>query len=153
MSHFIAWTKRVFTTNQNFPLDLLLFKHVVKNKLSKYFWVSFRDYNFFLLKRYIFSEFSRKFFKTTGKHTLAVCGSFRGENFFLLIFVPFYWFDQKQLLKQIQIFLSICSFSNKKTTNFLSISMLLPEIVTFVSKKSCFQWISQKCFKKQKSIV
>ena len=34
--------------------------------------------------------------QTTEKHSLAVCGSFRGEKQFLLIFVAFYWFDQKQ---------------------------------------------------------
>ena len=27
-----------------------------------------------------------------------------------LIFIPFYWFDQKQLFKQIQIFFTICPF-------------------------------------------
>ena len=29
---------------------------------------------------------------------------------FLLKFIPFYWFDQKQLFKQMQIFLRICPF-------------------------------------------
>ena len=31
--------------------------------------------------------------KTTERHSLAVCGSLCGENQFLLIFIPFYWFD------------------------------------------------------------
>ncbi len=26
------------------------------------------------------------------------------KNFFIFLFVPFYWFDQKKLFKQIQIF-------------------------------------------------
>ena len=90
----------------------------------------------FLLKREVFSKFPRKRFKTTGKHSLAVCASFCGEKLFLLIFVPFYWFDQKQLFKQIQIFLWICPFSNLlRTTNFLSISVELSERVTFWTKK------------------
>ena len=47
------------------------------------------------------------------------------------------WFDQKQLFKQIQIFLRICPFSNMgRKTNFLSISVLISEIVTFMSKKN-----------------
>ena len=48
----------------------------------------------------------------TERHSLAVCGSVFGEKKFLLIFVPFYWFDQKQLFKKIQIFLKISQFSN-----------------------------------------
>ena len=44
------------------------------------------------------------------RHSLAVCGSFCGEKQFLLIFIPFYWFDQKQLYKQNLIFLRICPF-------------------------------------------
>ena len=86
----------------------------------------------FLIKREVFSEFPRKRFKTTGKHSLAVCDAFCGEKLFLLIFVPFYWFDQKQLFKQIQIFFWICRFSNLlRKTNFLSISELLSERVIF----------------------
>ena len=54
------------------------------------------------------------------------------EKQILLIFVPFYWFDQKQLFKQIQFFLWICPFSNMlRKTNFLSFSVLHSEIVTF----------------------
>ena len=44
------------------------------------------------------------------RHSLAVCGSLLGEKKFLLIFVPCYLFDQKQLFKQIQIFLRISPF-------------------------------------------
>ena len=33
-----------------------------------------------------------------------------GEKKFLLIIIPFYWFEPKQLFKQILIFLSICPF-------------------------------------------
>ena len=42
----------------------------------------------------------------------------------------------KQFFKQIQIFLRICHFSNMvRKTNFLSISVIFFESVTFVSKK------------------
>ena len=49
-------------------------------------------------------------------HSLAVIGSLLREKQFLLIFVHFYWFDQKQLFKQIQIFLSIYPFKHEKQT-------------------------------------
>ena len=97
----------------------------------------------FLTKKRSFCEFPRKRFKTTKNHSLAVCSSLWGEKHFLLIFVPINWFDQKQLFKQIKIFLRICAFSNLlRKTNFLSISVLLSEIVTFLTKKS--QWIFPK---------
>ena len=55
---------------------------------------------------------------------------------FLLIFIPFYMFDQKKLFKPIQIFLRIFSFSNMvRKTNGLSIPVLVSEIVSFMSKK------------------
>ena len=64
----------------------------------------------FMIKKKKFYEFTQKWFKTTERHSLAVKGSLCGEKQFLLIFIPFYWFDQKQLFKQIQIFLRICPF-------------------------------------------
>ena len=71
-----------------------------------------------------------------------------GEKQFLLIFIPFYRFYWKQLLKQIQIFLRIFRFSNMVTkTNFLSISVLVSEIATFMSKKKSSLWIPPKCIK------
>ena len=80
----------------------------------------------------VLCEFSRKCFKTTEKYSLAVRCSLWGEKQFLLILVPFYWFVQKQLFKQIQTFLRICTFSNMlRKTNFLSISVLLSDKVTF----------------------
>ena len=67
----------------------------------------------------------------------------------MLIFVPFHWFVQKQLFKQIQIFLLVCPFSNLwRKTHFLSISELLSEIVTFWTKKrEVFSKLPRKCFK------
>ena len=54
----------------------------------------------------------------------------------------------EQFFKQIQIFLRICPFSNMvRKTNLLSISVIVFESVTFVSKKKSSLWITQKCFK------
>ena len=95
----------------------------------------------FMSKRIVLYEFPPKCFKTTERHGLAVSGSFCREKQFLLIFIPFYWFNQKKLFKQIQIFLRICPFSNiVRKTNFLIIS----EIVTFLTKKRSSLWISPK---------
>ena len=85
------------------------FKHGKKSKLSEFFSARLGD-SHFMSKRKVLYEFFQKCFKTTERHSLAVCGSLCGEKHFLLIFIPFYWFDQKQLFKQIQIFLRICPF-------------------------------------------
>ena len=87
-------------------------------------------------KKKVLYEFPPKCFKTTERHSLAVCGSLYGEKLFLLIFARFYWFGQKQLFKQIQFFLRINSLSNMaRKTNFLCISMLVSEVVILMSKK------------------
>ena len=110
--------KGLFTTNPNFPLDLLLFKLFEKNKLTDYFCAPFWD-SHLLTKKRIFQWITQKCFKTTEKHCLLVCGSFWGDFFiklahkcfgttgkynlavcdsfcwekqFLLILVPFYCF-------------------------------------------------------------
>ena len=99
------------------------------------------------LKRKFLYEFLQKCFKTTERHSLAVCRLLCGEKQFLLIFIHFYWFHQKKLLKQIQIFLRICPFSNMvRKTNFLSFSVLVSDIVIFMSKKKSSLWIIPQDF-------
>ena len=61
-------------------------------------------------------------------------------NIYLLLLV---W--SKQFFKQIQIFLRICPFSNMvRKTNFRTISVIVFESVTFVSKNKSSLWISSK---------
>ena len=93
----------------------------------------------FLTKKMSFSELARKCFKTTENHSLAVCGSLWGENQFLLIFVPFYWFVQKQLFKQIQIFLRICPFSNKggRHLKLPKLEQIFVTVITYFSFLLC----------------
>ena len=123
------------------------FKHGKKKKISAYFCARFWDSHFYL-KRKVLHKFAQKCFKTTEMHSLAVCGSLCREKQFLLIFVPFYWFDQKKLFKQIKIFLGICPFSHMvRKKSFLNISVLISEIVIFKSKKKFSLWISLKIFK------
>ena len=97
------------------------------------------------LKRKVLYEFLQKCFKTTERHSLSSMWLTLRRKTFLLTFILFYWFDQKQLLIKIQIFFRICPFSNMvKKTNFLSISVLVSKIVNFMSKKKSSLWISSK---------
>ena len=119
-------------------LSICPFSNMLKKQTFWVFQCSFLRLSLLCLKRIVFYEFLQKCFKTTERHSLAICGLLCGEKLFLLIFIRFDWFDQKNLLKQIQIFLRICPFSNMvRKTNFLSFSGLVSEIVTFMSKKNC----------------
>ena len=64
----------------------------------------------FVSKKNFFPKFFPQKSSKQQKDNLAVCGSLCGEKEILLIFIPFYWFDQKQLFKHIQIFLRIFPF-------------------------------------------
>ena len=118
----LVCSKTVFLTNPNFPQDLSLFKHCKK----KNFWVfqcSFLRLSVFWLKREFLYDLIPKSFKTTERYSLAVCGSLCGEKQFLLIFIPFYLFEQKSLFKKILIFLRICPFqtwSKKFSSEYFS---------------------------------
>ena len=136
--------KKVVQTNPNFSQYLPLFKHVKKNKLCEYF-VLLSGIATFWLKREFFCEYPQKYFKTTEKHCLAVCGSLWGEQLFFLIFLPIYWFDQIQLFKQIQILLRICPFSNLlRKKNLSEYFCVLFRDSHFWTKKRSFQWICPK---------
>ena len=80
------WFKQI----QIFP-EFALFKHVKKNKLSEFFSACFWG-SHFKSKKKLFLWILHKCFKTTERHSLAVCGSLCGEKYFLLIYIPFYWF-------------------------------------------------------------
>ena len=144
-------TKELFTTYPKKILDLFLFKLVEKNKLSISELLS--ESPFLTIKRF-FSEFHWNCFKTTGKHSLAACGSLWGENLFWFIFVQFLCFYLKQLFKQFQILLRICPNSKLlRKTNFLSISLLLSEKVNFWLKEMFSVNFPENASKQQESIV
>ena len=106
---FIPCKKQLFKQIQIF-LTISRFSNMVRKKISEYFSALFWDSPFFWLKRKVLYEFPPNCFKTTESHSLAVCGSICGEKQFLLIFIPFYLFDKKQLFKQIKNFLRISPF-------------------------------------------
>ena len=113
----------------------------MKNKLSEYFCAPFWDCHIFGQKREVFSELALKCINTTEKHS----GSISGEKQFLIIFVQFYSVVQKGLFTTNPNFtLDLLFFKLVEKTNFLSISELRSEIVTFLTKKGSFQWISLK---------
>ena len=73
---------------------------------------------------------------------------FAGKQKFLVIIIPVYWFDPKKLFKQIQIFLRICLFSNMvRKTNWMSISVLVSAIVTFMLKEKFSMNFTKNAFK------
>ena len=90
-------------------LRIYPFSNMVRKRNSLNISVLVSEIVILCLKRKVLYEFLQKCFKTTERQSLAVCGLLSGEKQFLLIFICFYfyWFDQKHLLKQIQIFLRI----------------------------------------------
>ena len=96
--------------------------------------VLFSEIVIFCLKRKLLYEFSPKSFKTTKSNSLAVCDSLFVEKEFLFMFIPFHWFNQKQLFKQIQIFLRFDSFKHVRKKKIQSILVLVSAIKTFMSK-------------------
>ena len=131
----------------NFSSGFAAFKPDRKNN----FWVfqcSFLRLSLFWQKREVFSELSRKCYKTTEEYSLKVLGSFWGVKKFSLIFSLFNCFVHKCCLQLIQICLWICPFSNLlRKTNFPSISELLSERVIFWLKREVFIEFPRKCFK------
>ncbi len=109
LSHFSDLIKNSCLNKSKYSTGLEPFKHGKKYKLSEYFNARFEIVPF-MSKIKVLHEFPQKPFKTTERHSLALCGSLCGEKRFLLIFIPFYWFDQKPLFKQIQIFFRIFPF-------------------------------------------
>ena len=99
----LLWTKKCCSKQISIFLWICSLSNLLKKKISDYFWASFWD-RFFLLKREFFSEFLPKCFKTTEKHSLAVCGSFWGEKEFLFILSSFTALNKKGCLKQILIY-------------------------------------------------
>ena len=115
---YYCFDKKNCLNKSKFSSGFAPFKHGNKKKTFLRFSVLVSEIVTFMSIIKILYEFPTKWFKTTESHSLAVCGSICWEKQFLLIFIPFYLFDQKQLFKQIQIFLRICRFSNmvrKKT--------------------------------------
>ena len=113
------------------------------NFLSISVLVSAKD-NFWSKKKVLY-EFHPKCFKRTERHSFAVCGSLCGEKQFSLTFIPFYCFLIKKIcLNKSKFSSGFAPFKHGKTNKFLSLSVLVSEIVTFMSKKKSSLSISPK---------
>ena len=122
----LLWTKRMFKTNPNFSLDLLLFKIVEKKNVLSISEI-LSEIVIFWTKKRIFHWISLKMLQNNKKT------SFSSEKrSFCLYLSSFTALNKKGFLKQILIFLWICSVSNLlRKTNSLIISELLSEIDFF----------------------
>ena len=108
---FTGLIKNSCLNNSKFFSVFATFKHVTKKKILN-ISVLVSEIVTFMGKKNSLHEFPPKFFKTTERHSLAVCGSLCGGKQFLLISILYYWFVKKKLFKQMQIFLRIFPFSN-----------------------------------------
>ena len=145
----LVWSKTVVLTNPNFPQDLPLWNMVRKTDFLS-ISVLISEVVTFMSKKKVLYEFLQKFFKTTERHSLPVCGSLFVEKHFLLIFNPFYWFDQKNCLNKSKFYSGFSPFKHGKKNKFLTISVLVSEIVTFMYKKKSSLWISAKILQKNR---
>ena len=97
MSHFNAMNKKSCLPQ----IQIFIWLFSISNRFRKVIFMSISEFRseiiIFWIKREFFSKFPPKCYKTTEKHSLAVCGSFCGEKQFLLIYLPFYCFLQKGL--------------------------------------------------------
>ena len=93
---FLVWTTQLLLPIQLF-LWILNFAKLLRKMNFMSIPVVLSEIVIFSRKREVFSKFPRKCFKTIKKLSLAICGTFRGEKQILLIFIPFYLFDQKKL--------------------------------------------------------
>ena len=95
MSHFTALNKKVCLQQIQIFLWICPFSNLLGK--TKFLIISelLSEIVTFWTKKRSFQWISLKSFKTTGKHSLAVYGSFWEEKQFFLTFVPFYCFEQK----------------------------------------------------------
>ena len=104
----------------------------------------FLDSNFFLLKSELLCEFPKKYFKTTEKHSLAICGSFWGEKLVFINISPiFTGLVKNSCLNKSKTSSGFTRFKYIKKNKLSDYFMLLSEIVNF-DYNSGSLWISKK---------
>ena len=134
--HFYRFGQKHLLKQIQIFLRICPFSNMVIKTNFCFFLCLFLRQSLLCLKRKVLYNFSKDGLKKKEMFSLAVRGLLCGEKQFLLIFICFYRFNKKKLLQQIQIFFRIFPFSIMvRKTNFPSISLLISEIVTFMSKK------------------
>ena len=111
------------------------------------FLCSFLRESLFGLKREVLCKFPQKYFKTTEKHSLSVCGSLWREKQFWLILSPFNGFVRNSCLTNPNFSQVLPLFKHVKENKLSEFLVFLSEIVTFWTKKRSSLWISPKMFK------
>ena len=106
-----------------------------KKKNSEYFSASFWHSHFMLKKNSLW--ISPKYFKTTEKHSLSVCGSLWGEKRFLLIFAPFTYLFKNSCLNKFKFTSGFAPFQTcyEKQTLWVFLCSFLREAVLDLKKK------------------
>ena len=94
---FYLFMKNSSLNVSNIPQDLSLSNMVRKTNFLS-FSVLVSEIVTFMSNKKSSLRISPKILKTTEKQSLAGCGSLCGEKQFLLIFIPFYLFNQKKSL-------------------------------------------------------
>ena len=92
----LVWTQTVVYIITKFYSGFATFQTCWEKPIFWVFLSLFLRYSIFWHKREVNSEFFRKFVKTTEKYSLAVCGSFWGEIFFVNICTI--WLDWKKIV-------------------------------------------------------
>ena len=140
----LVWLKQFFKKIQIF-LRICPFQIWWEKQTLWVFQCLFLRYSLLCLKRKVLYEFPQKCFKTTQRPSLSVCGSLFGEKMFLLIFIPFYWFDQKNCLNKSKFSSGFAPFQTwYEKYIFWVFQFSFFEIVTFLTKKRSSLWISPK---------
>ena len=143
----LVWSKRVVYTKFKFSTGFA----PIQNCWAKpTFWVILScllRVNF-LIKRVVFSEFSRKWFKQIGERSLALYGLYWGETKYFVNICPNFLVWKMQLFSPNSNFPLDFTFSNlMRKTNILSVTALLSEVLLFWLKREFFSEFPRKCFK------
>ena len=94
----MVWSKELFKQIQIY-LRICPFSNMVRKTHFLSISVHVFEIDSFMSKKKSSLWIAPKLFQKTERHSIAVCGSLCGEKQFLLLFIPFYWFEQKKLFK------------------------------------------------------
>ena len=135
--------KKLFKQIQIF-LSICPFQTCLEKQTFGLFQCSFLRQSLLCLNTKVHAEFSQNCFKTTERHSLAVCGSIVEKNNFCQYLSPFTCLIKKNLFKQIQIFRSIQTWLEKQTFGLFQCSFLRQSLLCLKTKVQCE--FPQNCF-------
>ena len=154
MSHFTALNKEISLHQTQIFLRLFSFSNLLRKVFFLFISELLSEIVTFWNKKRSFSKFPQKWFNTTEKHSIDVCGSFWGEKKFLLIFVAIYRFDQNQFFKQSKLssgFFPFQTYKKNKLSEYFRATIWDSHLFNYKEKF----WVNftKKNSKQQESIV